>query len=530
MRDMGSPEREETPRRRAWTAGPAAAFAILRGLPARLRRPEALLMAMALLASVGAHMPPYVGLGALADYFASQEPPKSLAPVEVSFDLADESEPKSVTPEPKRPELPEKKQPPEPRKAEAQPEPAPKLRPEPPPTPKVVPAAPPVPPPSQQRRQSVTQKSDNPDEPPPLDAQFLAEENRSVVEQTVARVTDEMRDNQELAEGAQQKVGPRDFGDSDENERGEQKQASQAGDAPTRTEAQAAPPKSAEPAAVARPRVAPREAKQATPETIQDPMGSFVLAPARVAQEGRRGQKGRPRSTPNLKVSWKAFEQTFGEEELARDRLPKQARSLGAGREKKWGEFKAAIENYITGVKPGNTTALNAAADPFAAYLAAFHRHLHQEFAYNFLASLPLTGEFADASLVTKVEIVVNADGSLDRVGVVKSSGNLMYDYGAFNAVQRGAPYPPPPSKIRSPDGRAYFHWALHRDPSQCATWNAAPFILRKTPRSPNDPQPDNVSPYRMSPFEPSGGKHGRAPARDGEKGRTIVKPGDTLG
>ena len=130
---------------------------------------------------------------------------------------------------------------------------------------------------------------------------------------------------------------------------------------------------------------------------------------------------------------------------------------------------------------------------------------------------------------MTKVEIVVNADGSLDRVGVVKSSGNLMYDFGAFNAVQRGAPYPPPPEKIRSPDGRVYMRWALHRNESQCGTWNAEPYILKNAPRSPNDPKQDNVSPYRPA----SDTEQGRLPRDEPKRapGKTpAVAPGETLG
>ena len=53
-------------------------------------------MLMALLASLGAHMPPWVGLGALADYFHHVEEKREKSkPVEVSFDLPS---PAQVTP------------------------------------------------------------------------------------------------------------------------------------------------------------------------------------------------------------------------------------------------------------------------------------------------------------------------------------------------------------------------------------------------------------------------------------------------
>jgi TonB family protein len=270
---------------------------------------------------------------------------------------------------------------------------------------------------------------------------------------------------------------------------------------------------------------------------IRDPLGTFVLAPSTPHQHDHEhggGPAGAGGKAPNLKVSWRAFEEQFGAEQLAQDRLPREAKRRGAGREKRWEEFRAAIENYVEGVKPGNTTALNAAADPFAAYLAAFHRNLHAEFAYEFVASLPMAGELANPMLVTKVEIVINADGTLDRVGVVKSSGNLMYDFGAFNAVQRGSPYPPTPEKIRSPDGRVYMRWALHRDQNMCGTWLAEPYILKSAPRSPNDPPQDNISPFLpgRGPSN-SGGEHGsnEPKGKGSAPGKApAVAPGETLG
>jgi TonB family protein len=404
------------------------------------------------------------------------------------------------------------------------------VQPKPEPEPEVAKVQPPPPPPEQRRKQSITQKSDDPDVEPPPDAKYLAEESRRVEEETVASVTDEHHDDPDPKAAAPQAAGPEESGDAHRDEKGadkgakdseEKRMAAAERNQPSLPSPQQQPqPSQQEPNRPSRPsvrEVAPQPEAPA-PTVYHDPMGTFVLAPSNAGQAARRGQDAVAAANGRkIQVSWSAFEATFGAEQLAQDRLPKEAKRRGAGREKRWEEFRAAIENYIVGAKPGNSTALNAAADPFAAYLAAFHRNLHAEFAHEFLASLPALGELADTNLVTKVEIVVNPDGSLDRVGVVKSSGNMMYDFGAFNAVQRGAPYPPPPEKIRSPDGRVYIVWALRRDESQCGTWNAEPYILKNPPRSPKDPKPDNVSPYR--PSTPGGGdpadaEHGRAPTK----------------
>jgi TonB family protein len=355
-----------------------------------------------------------------------------------------------------------------------------------------------------------------------------------VQEESIASVTSETRDDPKPKAAAPMSAEPEHAGDSRESEKGAQHGAQE--DQQKQAAAQQRQPKAEAPPEGqpnATPSQAPRApAAEAPKETIiRDPLGTFVLAaqaPQHDHKEGG-GPAGAGGKAPNLKVSWRSFEEQFGAEQLAQDRLPREAKRRGAGREKRWEDFRAAIENYVEGVKPGNTTALNAAADPFAAYLAAFHRNLHAEFAYEFISSLPAAGELANPMLVTKVEIVVNADGTLDRVGVVKSSGNLMYDFGAFNAVQRGSPYPPTPEKIRSPDGRVYMRWALHRDQNMCGTWLAEPYILKTAPRSPNDPPQDNISPF-LPGRGGKGGEHGSNHGSGGGGTGPAVAPGDTLG
>lgn len=507
-------------------------------------------MLLALFASMGVHMPPYLGLGALADYFEQQErAQKKEAPAPVEFELASDPKlaPPSPPPEPPASELPKPREPEkkkrEPEKKVAQPTPP---EPEKKKLPELAISKPQTvepPPPSQDRKQSITQKSDDPDVEPPPDTKFLAEESRRVEEETVASVTSETKDDPNPNKAAPQAEGDEKAGDSRSDERGAQRgardeSARQMASRERNEDATPRPPSPQQPAQPAQPARPERSGATPTPRAeapaevvVRDPLGSFVLAPANPtpARAGSRAQSAQSGSAqPNIKVSWRAFEDTFGAEQLAQDRMPREARRRGAGREKRWDEFRAAIENYVVGVKTGNTTALNAAADPFAAYLAAFHRNLHMEFAHDFLGSLPMAGDLGNPALVTKVEIVVNADGTLDRVGVVKSSGNLMYDFGAFNAVQRGAPYPPTPEKIRSPDGRVYMRWALHRNESQCGTWNAEPYILKTPPRSPNDPKPDNVSPYRQGDSQ-----QGRVPSDEPKrspKSPPAVAPGETLG
>jgi TonB family protein len=105
-----------------------------------------------------------------------------------------------------------------------------------------------------------------------------------------------------------------------------------------------------------------------------------------------------------------------------------------------------------------------------------------------FLRSLPLVGgAFADSTLVTRLEIVINQDGTLYQVGIVRTSGFTPFDYGAWNAVMRSAPWPSPPKRILSGDGRVYVRWDFYSNERQCGTFNAEPFIL---PNPGGDPKP----------------------------------------
>ena len=49
---------------------------------------------------------------------------------------------------------------------------------------------------------------------------------------------------------------------------------------------------------------------------------------------------------------------------------------------------QSALENFIPEVKPGNQTALNTRAAPFAAFIARMHRSIHELWGFGFLEEL----------------------------------------------------------------------------------------------------------------------------------------------
>lgn len=88
----------------------------------------------------------------------------------------------------------------------------------------------------------------------------------------------------------------------------------------------------------------------------------------------------------------------------------------------------------------------------------------------------PLNGDLAAA-----VEVVIDAQGAIVRMGMVRSSGVAAFDVGALRSFEAAAPYSVPPSAVRSVDGNFYVHWTVHRDPDKaCSTFFARPFTVER--------------------------------------------------
>ncbi len=173
--------------------------------------------------------------------------------------------------------------------------------------------------------------------------------------------------------------------------------------------------------------------------------------------------------------------------------------------------WRNAIENYVSSVKPGNQTALNTAAVPFASYLNTIHNRIHPIFADSFLGSLdnlPRTHPMNDPKMMTRLEIVVSPkEGRIVKLGIVKTSGITAFDIAALDSVHRAQPFGPAPGAIVSADGNVYLHWEFHRDEVfACSTMHARPFMLntpaapQQTPEPPGGPSPKSPTHERGAP------------------------------
>jgi TonB family protein len=124
---------------------------------------------------------------------------------------------------------------------------------------------------------------------------------------------------------------------------------------------------------------------------------------------------------------------------------------------------------------------LRSRKHPFARFIATMHRGIHELWAYGFLEQLDTRSgshPLNDHSLWTRLEVVLNGDGTIDSVKVVHHSGNASFDAAAREIIYAAGPYPEPPPEIRSGNGKIYVHWAFHRDERACGTFGAQPFIL----------------------------------------------------
>jgi hypothetical protein len=278
------------------------------------------------------------------------------------------------------------------------------------------------------------------------------------------------------------------------------------------------------------------------PKTLDSSSGAFSVPGERAAaleQKGRVGRKERrlpPRKSGglsdlfglgaaglspggvSLNLSPQVAVSAIGQDRLARERVAdgERRRSQHAGRWKPGGieRWRAAIENYVPSVRPGNQTALNTARVPFASYLNQIHNRLHPVFADAFLASLddlPTAHPMNQMNMSTNIEIVLDEEeGRIQRMGVTKTSGVTAFDIAALESVHKAQPFGTPPRAIVSPDGNVYLHWEFHRDPNNaCSTYFARPFLLKLQPKT---------APPEITPEEPAapaeGERHGKAPPK----------------
>ncbi|HVY37019.1 MAG TPA: TonB C-terminal domain-containing protein [Polyangia bacterium] len=469
--------------------------------------------------------------------YGGREEAQKAEEVDVAFQAADQTalpddlppiEPTPETPEPldqtaqKEKDKPKKPavKPPEQAKKELEKKPPEPPKPEPevvvPPPP--APPQPPPPPPERKAHEKMVDLDNDKDVPPPPDAKFLAQKNNKVAVETRAEDTN-LQKNQQGQQAASAKSERQDDhpGAQDQKIAQLDEQKSLLG----RSAPEVTPHQNPE---VSQPRDEREQTRKSllalrdpapkhhelTPETADLSLPHAADGEMPLPSRATRGDKSDPSHLPEgnkmkLALSAKDYEYMFGAAAEAERRLAQQTRSTRQGKfQQKLARVRAAVENFIPEVKPGNQTALNTRAAPFAAYIARMHRSIHELWGFGQLEEWddkPGSSPFNNRNLVTELEIVLNGDGTVDRVGVARSSGLLEYDVAAVDVAYTAGPYPDPPRAIRSSNGKIYLHWRFYRDERQCATSGAEPYILANAsaagdkPTLLDPPRPPAVAP-----------------------------------
>ena len=303
----------------------------------------------------------------------------------------------------------------------------------------------------------------------PQDAKYLAQKNNRTDHETRAQQTNLEREQQgKPAEPSDEK---------DKIAQLEDREA-KAGHRAQQAMAEAANPTTAPRTALSM-RVPGRE-KVDGEHLPEDRDGMFSMA-----EQGRRGTEGARRAAsaadaPHL--TKQGYASTFGNDAALAAALAKQEKSKHKG---KFAERKervlSALENFINEVTPGNQTELNTRAAPFAQFIAHMHRQIHEKWAFGFLTQMDTSfrdSPMNDLKLIAKLEIVLDGEGSVDKISMVRTSGNTGFDVAAISAVYDAAPFPTPPSAILSGNGKVYIHWKFHRNGDACGTPGVNYFIL----------------------------------------------------
>lgn len=343
----------------------------------------------------------------------------------------------------------------------------------------------------------VEQLEEKDEKESPDDAHYLSNVNRDVTEETRAEITNLQQDAEKAKASQQEPSQDPTKGMAAEDKIAEtREQKSQlAQEAP---KVQQSPetkiPQQNDPKAkslLSMRDLAPREhsPEMLKHEAAADAASSGELAPdkkaqAAVMQRAKQQAGASDTKSPVLRFRLSSNEMNalFGRDIAEKKDIISQRQSKKKGI---WEEarelYQSPLENMVPEVRPGNQTALRSRKHPFAQFIATMHRTIHDKWAFGFLEQLDTMGRgnaLNKPDLWTRVEIVLNSDGSLDKLRTVRYSGNMQFDGAAREVVRNAGPYPQPPREILSGNGKVYIHWAFHRDERACGTFGAEPFIL----------------------------------------------------
>ncbi|HVZ90005.1 MAG TPA: TonB C-terminal domain-containing protein, partial [Polyangia bacterium] len=460
--------------------------------------------------------------------------PPDLPPIEPTpepLEPPDKTKPEKDKDKKKQPQIkPVAQKKPEPPKPEKKEKPEPEVV---VPPPEQMPPPPPPPPPPKAHEKMVDLDNDK-NIPPPPDAKYLAQKNNRAEVETRATDTNLLK----AQKGDQAASDKSDRTDDKVGAKKEQiaqleEQRSELGHSAPEVTPHVNPevsednPNKPEKSLLTLRDPSPRQ-HELTPETADLSLPHAADGEVPLPSHAARGNKSDASHLTKdkrvkLALAAKDYEYLFGATAAADRKLAEQKKSEHVGKfQQRTARVKAALENFIPEVKPGNQTALNTRAAPFAAYIARMHRSIHELWGFGQLEEWDeksLSAPVNDRNRMTELEIVLNGDGTIDKVTVVRGSGLLEYDVAAIDVAYSAGPYPDPPREIRSANGKIYVHWRFYRDERQCATSGVDYFILNNPPANGDRPSlADAPRPQQFTGLAPTSASAGSSSTAGGPR------------
>lgn len=224
----------------------------------------------------------------------------------------------------------------------------------------------------------------------------------------------------------------------------------------------------------------------AQPETAPAPFQAFTAAAAAqraVAAQQAIGSEG-PLVRRVVEQGDEAWQEVFGERNARdRERVAREVAeaSLAGDHEGRWERTRGTLENFDVHVAAGAETALNTTSSPFAAYIHRLHNEIHPYWT-DYLIRLSLSegpsSPLSDLSLTCTLEYVITREGEVADVRIVSQARESLFTAEAVNMLYSLGPYPPPPAAMLSSDGNTYIHWRFQRDNRACGTFGASVHFL----------------------------------------------------
>jgi TonB family protein len=192
--------------------------------------------------------------------------------------------------------------------------------------------------------------------------------------------------------------------------------------------------------------------KETKAPMVAEPHRAQRPAPPQIAKQGETDQKKGKDTALTIKDKSAPPKPTW--EELT---------ALTPQQERMQPSRPSSSDDYLPDTDIGDETNLNTKEFMFYTYFARIKERLRMYWTPALQAVLNKIyygGQNVDrGEYITKVQVTLARDGSLQRIKVLQGSGNAELDLVAVQAFERAAPFPNPPSGMIEKDGTVKLRW-----------------------------------------------------------------------